>query len=507
MQQKIIILDFGSQTTQLIGRRVRELDTFCEILPYNKFPKEDPSVIGVILSGSPFSVYDKEAFKIDLDEIRGKYPILGICYGAQFMSYTLGGNVEPAGTREYGRANLASFDKENPLFKGFEEHSQVWMSHGDTITKLPEGFKVIASTDKVVNAAYQAEGEPLWGVQFHPEVFHSVQGTLLLKNFVVDICGSKQDWSAASFVDTTVAELKAQLGDDRVILGLSGGVDSSVAAVLLNKAIGKNLTCIFVDHGMLRKNEFKNVLHDYECLGLNVIGVDASAKFFKDLEGVTDPEQKRKIIGRDFVEVFDGEARKITDAKWLAQGTIYPDRIESLNITGKTIKSHHNVGGLPEEMHLQLCEPLKWLFKDEVRRVGRQMGMPEHLITRHPFPGPGLAVRILGDITPEKVRVLQDADDIFIQGLRDWGLYDQVWQAGVILLPVKSVGVMGDERTYERAVALRAVTSTDAMTADWAHLPYDFMAKVSNDIINKVKGVNRVCYDISSKPPSTIEWE
>ncbi|WP_302976625.1 glutamine-hydrolyzing GMP synthase [Paraprevotella clara] len=507
MQQKIIILDFGSQTTQLIGRRVRELDTFCEILPYNKFPKEDPSVVGVILSGSPFSVYDKEAFKIDLDEIRGKYPILGICYGAQFMSYTLGGNVEPAGTREYGRANLASFDKENPLFKGFEEHSQVWMSHGDTITKLPEGFKVIASTDKVVNAAYQAEGEPLWGVQFHPEVFHSVQGTLLLKNFVVDICGSKQDWSAASFVDTTVAELKAQLGDDRVILGLSGGVDSSVAAVLLNKAIGKNLTCIFVDHGMLRKNEFKNVLHDYECLGLNVIGVDASAKFFKDLEGVTDPEQKRKIIGRDFVEVFDAEARKITDAKWLAQGTIYPDRIESLNITGKTIKSHHNVGGLPEEMHLQLCEPLKWLFKDEVRRVGRQMGMPEHLITRHPFPGPGLAVRILGDITPEKVRVLQDADDIFIQGLRDWGLYDQVWQAGVILLPVKSVGVMGDERTYERAVALRAVTSTDAMTADWAHLPYDFMAKVSNDIINKVKGVNRVCYDISSKPPSTIEWE
>ena len=437
MQQKIIILDFGSQTTQLIGRRVRELDTFCEILPYNKFPKEDPSVIGVILSGSPFSVYDKEAFKIDLDEIRGKYPVLGICYGAQFMSYTLGGNVEPAGTREYGRANLASFDKENPLFKGFEENSQVWMSHGDTITKLPEGFKVIASTDKVVNAAYQAVGEQLWGVQFHPEVFHSVQGTLLLKNFVVDICGSKQDWSAASFVDTTVAELKEQLGDDRVILGLSGGVDSSVAAVLLNKAIGKNLTCIFVDHGMLRKNEFKNVLHDYECLGLNVVGVDASAKFFKDLEGVTDPEQKRKIIGRDFVEVFDAEARKITDAKWLAQGTIYPDRIESLNITGKTIKSHHNVGGLPEEMNLQLCEPLKWLFKDEVRRVGRQMGMPEHLITRHPFPGPGLAVRILGDITPEKVRVLQDADDIFIQGLRDWGLYDQVWQAGVILLPVK----------------------------------------------------------------------
>ena len=507
MQQKIIILDFGSQTTQLIGRRVRELDTFCEILPYNKFPKDDPDVIGVILSGSPFSVYDQEAFKISLDEIRGKYPVLGICYGAQYMSYVLGGAVEPAGTREYGRANLTWFDRENPLFKGFEDNSQVWMSHGDTITRLPEGFKVIASTEKVQNAAYQAEGEKLWGVQFHPEVFHSVQGTLLLKNFVVDICGSSQSWSAASFVDSTVAELKAQLGDDRVILGLSGGVDSSVAAVLLNRAIGNRLTCIFVDHGMLRKNEFKNVLHDYECLGLNVIGVDASEKFFKDLEGVTDPEQKRKIIGRDFVEVFDAEARKITDAKWLAQGTIYPDRIESLNITGKTIKSHHNVGGLPKEMNLQLCEPLKWLFKDEVRRVGRQLGMPEHLITRHPFPGPGLAVRILGDITREKVRVLQDADDIFIQGLRDWGLYDQVWQAGVILLPVKSVGVMGDERTYERAVALRAVTSTDAMTADWAHLPYDFMAKVSNDIINKVKGVNRVCYDISSKPPSTIEWE
>ena len=507
MQQKIIILDFGSQTTQLIGRRVRELDTFCEILPYNKFPKNDPSVIGVILSGSPFSVYDEKAFKIELDEIRGKYPILGICYGAQFMSYALGGKVEPAESREYGRANLQTFDHENPLFKGFDEHSQVWMSHGDTITALPEGFKVIASTDKVVNAAYQAEGEPLWGVQFHPEVFHSVQGSLLLKNFVVDICGGKQDWSAASFVETTVAELKEQLGNDRVILGLSGGVDSSVAAVLLNKAIGKNLTCIFVDHGMLRKNEFKNVMHDYECLGLNVIGVDASEKFFKDLEGVTDPEHKRKIIGRDFIEVFDAEAHKITDAKWLAQGTIYPDRIESLNITGKTIKSHHNVGGLPEEMNLKLCEPLQWLFKDEVRKVGRELGMPEHLITRHPFPGPGLAVRILGDITPEKVRILQDADDIFIQGLRDWNLYDQVWQAGVILLPIKSVGVMGDERTYERAVALRAVTSTDAMTADWAHLPYEFMAKVSNDIINKVKGVNRVCYDISSKPPATIEWE
>ena len=536
MQQKIIILDFGSQTTQLIGRRLRELDTFCEILPYNKFPHDDPSVIGVILSGSPYSVYDPEAFKVDLSNIRGKYPILGICYGAQYMAQTYGGKVEPAGSREYGRANLESFDHENPLFKGFDENSQVWMSHGDTITAIPENFKRIASTSKVKFAAYQAENEKLWGVQFHPEVFHSLQGTQLLKNFVVDICGSRQDWSAASFVDTTVAELKAELGDDKVILGLSGGVDSSVAAVLLNKAIGSNLTCIFVDHGMLRKNEFRDVMNDYKCLGLNVIGVDASEKFFADLAGVTDPEEKRKIIGRDFVEVFNAEAKKQTGAKWLAQGTIYPDRIESLNITGKVIKSHHNVGGLPKEMNLQLCEPLKWLFKDEVRRVGRSMGMPEHLITRHPFPGPGLAVRILGDITPEKVRILQDADDIYIRGLRDYkvklsgeearrvlaagvpanmengeievSLYDQIWQAGTVLLStVRSVGVMGDERTYEHPVALRAVTSTDAMTADWAHLPYDFMAKVSNDIINHVKGVNRVCYDISSKPPSTIEWE
>ena len=517
MQQKIIILDFGSQTTQLIGRRVRELDTFCEILPYNKFPKDDPSVIGVILSGSPYSVYDPEAFKVDLTDIRGRYPILGICYGAQYMAQTYGGKVEPAGSREYGRANLRSFDAGNPLFKGFDENSQVWMSHGDTITAIPEHFHTIASTDKVKHAAYQADDEPLWGVQFHPEVFHSLQGALLLKNFVVGICGSTQSWSPASFVETTVAELKEQLGNDRVILGLSGGVDSSVAAVLLNKAIGKNLTCIFVDHGMLRKNEFRDVLRDYEGLGLNVIGVDAHEKFFNELAGVTEPEKKRKIIGKGFIDVFDAEARKITDAKWLAQGTIYPDRIESLNITGKVIKSHHNVGGLPEKMHLRLCEPLKWLFKDEVRRVGRQLGMPEHLISRHPFPGPGLAVRILGDITPEKVRILQDADDIFIRGLREWkttgedghetSLYDQVWQAGVILLPVKSVGVMGDERTYEQAVALRAVTSTDAMTADWAHLPYEFMAKVSNDIINHVKGVNRVCYDISSKPPSTIEWE
>ena len=521
MQQKIIILDFGSQTTQLIGRRVRELDTFCEILPYNKYPVgNDDDVIGVILSGSPYSVHDPEAFKVDLSQFVGRIPVLGICYGAQFISHTLGGRVEKADSREYGRANLQTVDTTNPLFKGFDQHSQVWMSHGDTITAIPDGFHCIASTKDVKYAAYAKSYEPkansqgVFAVQFHPEVYHTLQGKQLLKNFVVDICGSRQEWSAASFVESTVATLRYQLGNDRVILGLSGGVDSSVAAVLLNKAIGSHLTCIFVDHGMLRKNEFQQVMDDYKVLGLNVIGVDASEKFFADLAGVTEPEQKRKIIGRDFVEVFNAEAKKITDAKWLAQGTIYPDRIESLNITGKVIKSHHNVGGLPKEMHLQLCEPLKWLFKDEVRRVGRQLQMPEHLITRHPFPGPGLAVRILGDITREKVRILQDADDIYIRGLREYvdtdgeTLYNKVWQAGAILLStVRSVGVMGDERTYENPVALRAVTSTDAMTADWAHLPYDFLAKVSNEIINKVRGVNRVCYDISSKPPATIEWE
>lgn len=507
MQEKIIILDFGSQTTQLIGRRVRELNTYCEILPYNKFPFGNESVIGVILSGSPFSVYDEKAFKVDLTEIRKHFPVLGICYGAQFMAFSSGGSVEPAPSREYGRAHLSWIAPEDPLFKGIEVGSQVWMSHGDTITSVPAGFVTVASTDSVTNAAYKIEGEPTWGVQFHPEVYHSTDGVKLLSNFVKDICHSKCDWDAESFIETTVAALREQLGDDKVVLGLSGGVDSSVAAVLLNRAIGKNLTCIFVDHGMLRKNEFNDVMRDYEGLGLNVIGVDASKKFFSELAGVTDPEKKRKIIGKGFVDVFDEEAHKLTDVKWLAQGTIYPDCIESLSITGTTIKSHHNVGGLPEKMNLKLCEPLRLLFKDEVRAVGRQLGMPERLISRHPFPGPGLAVRILGDITPEKVAVLQEADAIFINGLREWGLYDKVWQAGVILLPVQSVGVMGDERTYERAVALRAVTSTDAMTADWAHLPYDFMAKVSNDIINKVRGVNRVCYDISSKPPATIEWE
>lgn len=507
MQEKIIILDFGSQTTQLIGRRVRELNMYCEIVPYNKFPHDDPSVIGVILSGSPFSVYDERAFKIDLTSIHGRLPILGICYGAQFMSYVGGGNVEPANTREYGRARLTWIDSADPLMKDIPLDSQVWMSHGDTITALPADFEIIASTSKVKIAAYHSKTEPVWGVQFHPEVYHSVDGTQLLKNFVVNICGGKCDWNASSFIDTTIENLRRQLGDDKVVLGLSGGVDSSVAAVLISRAIGDNLTCIFVDHGLLRKNEFDSVMRDYEGLGLNVIGVDASEKFLSELAGVTDPERKRKIIGKGFIDVFDAEAHKLKDVKWLGQGTIYPDCIESLSITGTVIKSHHNVGGLPEKMNLKLVEPLRLLFKDEVRNVGRELGMPEHLIGRHPFPGPGLAVRILGDITREKIEILQNADDIFINALREWGLYDSVWQAGAILLPIQSVGVMGDERTYERAVALRAVTSTDAMTADWAHLPYDFLAKVSNDIINHVRGVNRVCYDISSKPPSTIEWE
>ena len=505
--QRIIILDFGSQTTQLIGRRVRELHTFCEILPYDKYPSDDSDVIGVILSGSPLSVYAPDAVHPDLSAFLGRLPVLGICYGAQLLSYSLGGRVEPVGTREYGRAALASIDPSCPLFSGIKAPSQVWMSHGDSITALPDGYRLVASTDSVHYAAFEAVNAPVWGVQFHPEVVHTTEGARLLENFVVDICGSRREWTPDSFVESSVKELRAMLGDDRVVLGLSGGVDSSVAAVLLNRAIGDRLSCIFVNHGLLRKHEFEDVMEDYKGLGLNVIGVDASEVFLTALAGESDPERKRKIIGAKFVEVFNAEAAKIEGARWLAQGTIYPDRIESCNITGKVIKSHHNVGGLPKDMKLKLCEPLKWLFKDEVRAVGLSMRMPRRMVFRHPFPGPGLAVRILGDITPDKVRILQDVDDIFMRGRRDNGLYDKVWQAGAILLPVRTVGVMGDERTYDRAVVLRAVTSSDAMTADWAELPVGFMRSVSNEIINKVKGVNRVCYDISSKPPATIEWE
>ena len=506
MHEKIIILDFGSQTTQLIGRRIRELSTYCEIVPYNKFPEDETGIKGVILSGSPCSVNDANAFKIDLTQIRKKYPVLGICYGAQSLAQCCGGKVESTDSREYGRAHLSFVDSKDPLLAGINTGSQVWMSHGDTVTDLPDNFEIIASTDDVKVAAYHVKDEQTWGVQFHPEVFHTKDGTHLLDNFLC-ICGCVKDWNPASFIESTVEDLKKQLGDDKVILALSGGVDSSVTAVLLNKAIGKNLTCIFVDHGLLRKNEFENVLKDYEHLGLNVIGIDAKNKFYTALAGVTDPEQKRKIIGKGFIDVFNEEAQKLTNIKWLGQGTIYPDVIESLSITGTVIKSHHNVGGLPEKMHLKLVEPLRLLFKDEVRLVGTELGMMPNLIKRHPFPGPGLGIRILGEITAEKVGVLQEADDIYISLLREWGLYDKVWQAGAILLPIRSVGVMGDERTYENTIVLRAVTSTDAMTADWAQLPYEFLAKASNEIINKVKGVNRVVYDISSKPPATIEWE
>ncbi len=509
MQEKIVILDFGSQYTQLIGRRVRELNVYCEIYPYNHYPAIDKTVKGVILSGSPFSVRDANAPKPDLSLIKGEIPLLGVCYGAQYLAHYFGGEVMPSNSREYGRANLGYVDSLNPLFKNISEHTQVWMSHGDTIERIPENYKVIASTADVSKAAFQIEGEQTFGIQFHPEVYHTTEGTQLLQNFVVDICGCKQDWTADSFIETTVNELKAKLGDDRVVLGLSGGVDSTVAGVLLHRAIGKNLTCIFVDNGLLRKDEFQQVLDSYQHMGLNVIGVDARQKFWDDLAGITDPELKRKAIGRDFIEVFDVEAHKIKEVKWLAQGTIYPDVIESVSVNGPsaTIKSHHNVGGLPEKMHLKVVEPLKLLFKDEVRRVGKALGIYPELLGRHPFPGPGLGIRILSDVTPEKVRVLQEADAIFINGLKEWGLYDKVWQAGVMLLPVQSVGVMGDERTYENVVALRAVASTDGMTADWVHLPYEFLAKMSNEIINKVPGINRVVYDISSKPPATIEWE
>lgn len=509
MQEKILILDFGSQYTQLIARRIRELNVYCEIHPYNNYPSITDDIKGVVLSGSPFSVRDDKAPQIDLSGIRGNLPLLGVCYGAQYMAHNFGGEVKASSKREYGRANLDYIDVSCPLFSSISSNSQVWMSHGDTIFRMPKNFKITASTRDVDNAAYKIDGEETYGIQFHPEVYHSLEGKELLKNFVVNICGCLCTWTPTSFVESTISELQNKIGDDSVILGLSGGVDSTVAAILLHKAIGKQLTCIFVDNGLLRKNEFNNVLENYKELGLNVIGVNASELFLERLAGVEEPEKKRKIIGATFIDVFDEESKKIKDAKWLAQGTIYPDVIESLSVNGpsQTIKSHHNVGGLPDYMKLSIVEPLRLLFKDEVRRVGRSLGISEKFIGRHPFPGPGLSIRILGEITKEKVRLLQEADDIYISMLYEYGLYDSVWQAGAILLPINSVGVMGDERTYEKVVALRAVESVDGMTADWCHLPYNFLADVSNAIINNVKGINRVVYDISSKPPATIEWE
>ncbi|MBA6315094.1 glutamine-hydrolyzing GMP synthase [Cellulophaga baltica] len=510
MQNNVLILDFGSQYTQLIARRVRELNIFCEIKPYNKLPEDLSTYKAVILSGSPFSVRAEDAPHPDLSQIQGKKPMLAVCYGAQYLAHFQGGNVAPSNTREYGRANLSFIKTDEPFFDAINVGSQVWMSHSDTIKELPANATRLASTNDVENAAYKLEGEETYAIQFHPEVYHSKDGKQLLENFLVHIAGVAQTWTADSFVETTVAQLQEKIGTDKVILGLSGGVDSSVAAMLLHKAIGKNLHCIFVNNGLLRKDEFPSVLEQYKGMGLNVKGVDASARFLDELAGESDPEKKRKIIGRVFIEVFDDESHLVDNAKWLAQGTIYPDVIESVSATGgpsATIKSHHNVGGLPDFMKLSVVEPLRMLFKDEVRRVGASMGLDPLLLGRHPFPGPGLAIRILGDITREKVAILQEVDAIFINGLKTAGLYDKVWQAGAMLLPVNSVGVMGDERTYEKCVALRAVESTDGMTADWVNLPYEFLQKTSNDIINKVRGVNRVVYDISSKPPATIEWE
>ncbi len=509
MEEKILILDFGSQYTQLIARRIRELNVYCEIYPFNNFPQPDGSVRGVILSGSPASVRDENAPVPDLKKIKGYLPLLGVCYGAQYLVQGYGGEVLASNNREYGRASLVDINTLDPLFRNITPGSQVWMSHGDTITLLPDNYEITGSTADVKAGAFHIKGEDTWGIQFHPEVWHTTEGTRILANFVTGICGCSQTWTPVSFAESSVANLKKQLGDDKIILGLSGGVDSTVAASLINIAAGKNLTCIFVDNGLLRKNEFQRVLESYYGLGLNVIGVDASDRFLNELNGVSDPEKKRKIIGQVFIEVFEREALKVKDVKWLAQGTIYPDVIESTSVNGPSakIKSHHNVGGLPEKMHLKVVEPLRLLFKDEVRKLGYALGLPEYILKRHPFPGPGLAVRLLGKISRDKLDILKEADEIFISGLIREGLYDSVWQAGAILLPVQSVGVMGDERTYEHAIVLRAVSSTDGMTADWSPLPHDFLSAISSEIINRVKGINRVVYDISSKPPSTIEWE
>ena len=509
MSEKILILDFGSQYTQLIARKVREHQVYCEIHPFSRYPRPDETVRGVILSGSPFSVRDPHAPIPDLNGIKGKFPVLGICYGAQYLSHHFGGEVMQSDSREYGRARLSFINRDNPLLRNLGKNTQVWMSHGDTITSLPSNYQVIASTEDISVAAFAVTDEATFGLQFHPEVYHTTEGKAILFNFLSEICGCSMDWTPETFVESTIAGLKEQLDGEKVVMGLSGGVDSTVAAILIHRAIGNNLTCIFVDNGLLRKNEFSTVMESYRDLGLHVIGVDAGQKFLADLKGVTDPEQKRKIIGRNFIEVFDREAHRIEGVAWLGQGTIYPDVIESVSVNGPsvTIKSHHNVGGLPEKMHLKVVEPLRLLFKDEVRKVGKALGIPPSILQRHPFPGPGLGVRILGEITGEKIRLLQEADDIYISALKRYGLYDRVWQAGAILLPVQSVGVMGDERTYEYVVALRAVTSTDGMTADWGHLPHEVLSRVSNDIINRVRGINRVVYDISSKPPATIEWE